>query len=163
MMLLEEGMKAQKITVDPKDAQFLELRKYQRSEIVDIFFGMPLSVLNGTDSTPTYASAEQFSIGFVIYAIMPWLVNIEKAILRDLILPSERGEYYAKFQAAGLQRGDIKTRFEAYQTAINAEIMSPNECRELEELNPYEGGDEFRTRTSTVKQDSGEKERQNED
>lgn len=151
LLLLEEGMKFQKITIDPRDAQFLELRQYQRSEIVDIFFGMPLSLLNGTDSTPTYASAEQFSLDFVIYALMPWLANIEAGIKRDLLQPEERATLYPKFQAAGLLRGDIKSRFEAYQIAINSEIICPNEARELEEMNPYVGGDEFRTRTSTVK------------
>jgi phage portal protein BeeE len=50
-----------------------------------------------------------------------------------------------------LQRGDFKTRMEGYQIGINAEMMNPNECRELEDLNPYEGGDEYRTRTSTTK------------
>lgn len=154
LMLLEEGMKAQKITIDPRDAQFLELRQFQRSEIVDIFFATPLSLMSKSDSTPTYASAEQFSLGFVVYALMPWLVNIEKAIRRDLLAPAERQNLYAKFRPEGLQRGDIKTRFEAYRTAINSEIMNPNECRELEDLDPYEGGDIFSTRTSTVKKDN---------
>lgn len=151
LLLLEEGMKAQKITIDPKDAQFLELRQFQRSEIVDIFFATPLSLMSKSDSTPTYASAEQFSLGFVVYALMPWLVNIEKAMRRDLLTPADRKTYYAKFRPEGLQRGDIKTRFAAYATAIDKEIMNPNECRELEDMNPYEGGDEYRTRTSTIR------------
>lgn len=151
LMLLEEGMKVQKIAIDPRDAQFLELRQFQRSEIVDIFFATPLSLMNKSDANPTYASSEQFSLGFVVYALMPWLVNIEKAIRRDLISLAERPTYFAKFRPEGLQRGDIKTRFDAYQIGINAEILSPNECRELEDMNPYEGGDEYRTRTSTVR------------
>jgi hypothetical protein len=36
---------------------------------------------------------------------------------------------------------------------VNIEAMSPNEVRELEDMNPYDGGDEMRCRTSTVKQD----------
>lgn len=155
LMLLEDGMKAQKVTIDPRDAQFLELRQFQRSEIVDIFFATPLSLMAKSDSTPTYASAEQFSLGFVVYALMPWLVNIEKAIRRDLLTPAERKAYYAKFRPEGLQRGDLSTRFRAYATAIDKEIMNPNECRELEDMDPYEGGDEYRTRTSTVRKEAG--------
>lgn len=157
IMLLESGMKYQKITIDPKDAQFLELRKFQKSEIVDIFFGHPLTVMNSGENTPTYASAEQFNIGFIIYAVMPWLVNFEKAIRRDLLSPDERKTYYAKFQERGLQRGSFKEQMEGFQIAVNTEILSPNECREMMDKNPYDGGDEYRTRTSTVKDSKGDK------
>lgn len=152
LMLLEEGMKAHPVAINPEDSQFLETRKFQKSEIVDIFFGMPLTVMNSGENTPTYASAEQFSIGFIVYALMPWIVSIEKVIYRDLLMPHERSTYYAKFRAEGLQRGSFRDQMEGFAKAIDKEIMNPNECRELMDLNPYEGGDEYRTRTSTVKE-----------
>ena len=152
LMLLESGLKATNVSLNAADSQYLETRKFQKSEIVDIFFGMPLTVMNSGENTPTYASAEQFSIGFIVYACMPWVVSIEKGIYRDLLTPEERKTYYAKFVAQGLQRGSFKEQMEGFQIAINTEIMSPNECRELLEMNPYDGGDEYRTRTSTVKQ-----------
>lgn len=155
LMLLQEGMKYQKVAIDPKDSQFIELRKYQKAEIVDIFFGMPLTILSSEDKTPTYASAEQFGISFVVYALMPWMVAIEKAILRDLIPDEKKRTHYAKFVAQGLQRGSFKEQMESFATAIDKEIMNPNECRELLEMNPYDGGDEYRTRTSTVKDTGG--------
>jgi len=154
LMLLEDGMTAQNVSINPEDSQFLETRNYQRKAIVDIFFAMPLTIMCSTDSTPTFASAEQFSIGFVMYALMPWLVKIEKAIYRDLLSPEERKTYYAKFQERGLQRGSFKEQMEGFQIAVNTEILSPNECREWFDLNPYEGGEIYKTRTSTTK-DSG--------
>ena len=153
MMLLEDGMKAQKITIDPKDSQFIELRKYQKAEIVDIFFGMPLTIISSESKTPTYASAEQFSIGFIIYALMPWIVPIEKAISRDLIPTAKRKTQYAKFAAQGLQRGSFKEQMDSFAVGIDKEILSPNECRDLLDMNPYEGGGEYRTRTSSMKQE----------
>jgi len=152
MMLLEDGMKAQKITIDPKDSQFIELRKYQKAEIVDIFFGMPLTIMASESKTPTYASAEQFSIGFVIYALMPWLVTIEKAISRDLIPMAKRKTQYAKFVARGLQRGSFKEQMDSFAVGINACILSPNDCRELLDMDGYEGGDTYVTRTSSMKE-----------
>ena len=139
--------------LDPKDSQFIELRKYQKAEIVDIFFGMPLTILSSEDKTPTYASAEQFSIGFIIYALMPWLVTIEKAISRDLIPKTKRKNQYAKFTVRGLQRGSFKEQMDSFAVAITKEIMCPNEARELLEMNPYPGGEIFAPRTSTVKED----------
>jgi len=152
LMLLEYGMKYQKVGVDPKDSQFIELRKYQKAEIVDIFMGMPLTILSSQDTTPTYASAEQFSIGFVIYALMPWIVAIEKAISRDLIPMAKRRTQYAKFSVKGLQRGSFKEQMDSFAVAIDKEIFNPNECRNLLDMDPYEGGDEYRTRTSSMKE-----------
>ena len=152
-MLLEEGMKAHMITINPEDSQFLETRKYQKMEIVDIFFGMPLTVMASGEKAATYASAEQFSISFIVYALMPWIVNIEKAIGRDLLTMNERkAGYYAKFNVNGLLRGSFKDQIEAFVKAINAEIMNPNECRALMDMNPYTGGEEFKTRTSSVRE-----------
>jgi len=151
LMLLEEGMKASNLTINPQDSQFLETRNYQRKAIVDIFFTMPLTIICGADSTPTFASAEQFSINFVIYALMPWLVKIEKGIYRDLLTPEERKTYYAKFNAAGLQRGSFAEQMDGFATAIDKEILNPNECRALLDMNPYEGGEVYKTRTSTTK------------
>lgn len=154
-MLLEEGMKVKQITINPEDAQFLETRNYQRKAIVDIFFTMPLTIICGADSTPTFASAEQFSINFVIYALMPWLVKIEKGIYRDLLTPDERKIYYAKFRAEGLLRGSFTEQMTGFATAIDKEILNPNECRELLDRNPYPGGEVYRTRTSTTKETAG--------
>ncbi len=160
LMLLEEGMKANPISINPEDSQFLETRQYQRADIVDIFFGMPLKLMGSNDSTPTFASAEQFSINFIMYALLPWAVSFEKAIYRDLLTESERTRYYAKFRMEGLQRGSFKEQAEAFAILIDKEIMNPNECRELLDRNPYGGGDEYRTRTSTTK--GTDKEKQNE-
>jgi hypothetical protein len=35
------------------------------------------------------------------------------------------------------------TRFNAYSLAIQNRIMNPNEVRQLESMNPYEGGDNY--------------------
>ncbi len=156
LMLLEEGMKANTVSIKPEDSQFLDTRKYQKSEIVDIFFGLPLSIMGSGDSTPTFASAEQFSIQFVVYALMPWIYSMEKAMYRDLLTVQERRKYYAKFNAAGLQRGSFKDQMDGFATAITKEILNPNEVREMLDFNPYSGGEVYAPRTSTTKETSTE-------
>lgn len=152
--LLEDGMGWEKMQMTSEDSQFMEARKFQKKEIVDLLFGMPLSMLQSGEKTATFASAEQFALQYVSYALTPLIVNIEKAVRRDLLTDEEKKRYYAKFSVGGLLRGDMKARFEAYQIAINTEILNPNTCRDWEDLNAYEGGDEYRVRTSTIKQDS---------
>jgi len=154
LMLLQEGMKYQRVVIDPKDSQFIELRKYQKAEIVDIFFSMPLTILSSEDKTPTFASAEQFGINYVVYSLMPIIVSIEKAILRDLVPDDKKRTHYAKFNARGLQRGSFAEQMQSFAIGIDKEIFSPNEVRLMLDENPYPGGDEYRTRTSSMKDDA---------
>jgi len=150
--LLENGVTWTQMGMTSVDSQFLEARRFQHRQIVDLFFTIPLSIMTSEDKTATFASAEQFSISFVQYALMPSIVSIEDAIFRDLLTEDEKKTYYAKFEAKALQRGSFKDQMEGLAVAIDKEIFNPNEARELFEMNPYPGGDEYRTRTSTTKE-----------
>ena len=73
------------------------------------------------------------------------MTRIEQRINVGLVKESKQGTYYAKFNAGALLRGDMKSRFESYSTGINCGIYSPNDCRELEDMNPRSGGDIYLT------------------
>ena len=150
LMLIDEGMKIQFPSIKLVDAQYLELMKMNEAQICGMF-RVPLMLVQAGDKTPTYASAEQFFLNYSVIGVTPDCVNYEKAIRRDLLTPIERKTLYAKFNVDAMLRGDFKTRMEGYQIGINCEMISPNEGREKEDMNPYEGGNEYRTRTSTTK------------
>jgi phage portal protein BeeE len=82
--------------------------------------------------------------------------DYESAIRRDLLTPAERKKYYAKFSLEGLltgrNEGPSGILSDAHQLRS---AVSPNEARGYEDLNPYDGGDEFRTRTSTTRGTEG--------
>ena len=147
-MLLDEGMDITFPQIKLVDAQYLELMKMNEAQICGLF-RVPLMLVSAGDKAPTYASAEQFMLFYQTLSVD--VVRYESAIRRDLLSEVERRRYYAKFNTNALLRGDFRARMEGYQIGINDEMMSPNEARELEEMNPYEGGDEYRTRTSTVR------------
>ena len=151
MMLIDEGMKATFPEIKLVDAQFLEQMKMTEAQICGLF-RVPLMLIQSGDKTPTYASAEQFMINYSVIGVTPDIVNYEKAIRRDLLTPEERKKYFAKFSVDGLLRGDFKTRMEGFQIGVNTEIINPNEARDLMDMNPYEGGDVYKTRTSTMKE-----------
>lgn len=152
-MLLDEAMDISFPAISLVDAQFIEQMKLTEAQICGMF-RVPLMLVNGGDKAPTYASAEQFMLFYQMFSIDVGVY--ESAIRRDLLNPEERQKYYAKFSLNALNRGDFKTRMAGYREGVNAEIFSPNECREWEDLNPYEGGDEYRTRTSSMKQQDPE-------
>ncbi|ELW9236319.1 phage portal protein [Proteus mirabilis] len=142
-LILEMGLKWQQISLSAEDAQFLETRKFQLEEICRIF-RVPLHMVQNTDRA-TFNNIENLGIGFINYSLVPYLIRIEQRINAGLVKASKQGTFYAKFKTGALLRGDMKSRFEAYSTGINWGIYSPNECRELEELNPREGGDIYLT------------------
>ena len=137
--IVEEGIKVEKTGVAPDEAQFLETRAFQVAEICRIFNVSPGLV--GAAETQTYASAEQDLIRFRELTLGPWAKNHRAAIQRDLLLPEERADYFVQYKLSALQATDLKTRYEAHQIALLTGFSTQNEIRELEDMNPVEGGD----------------------
>ena len=142
--VLEEGMKFQQIGIPPEQAQFLQTRKFQINEIARIFRVPPHMV--GDLEKSSFSNIEQQSLEFVKYTLDPWVIRWEQAINQALLLPSERGRLFAKFNVDGLLRGDYASRMTGYATARQNGWLSANDIRELEDMNriPAElGGDEY--------------------
>lgn len=139
--ILEEGMKYNQIGIPPEDAQFLETRKFQVTEIARAF-RIPPHMLADLERA-TFSNIEHQSIEFVMHTIRPWLVRWEQAIYRDLLLPEERGTFFAEFMVEGLLRGDLQSRYQAYSIARQNGWMSANDIRTLENMNVIEGGDVY--------------------
>lgn len=150
-MLLDEGMDITFPTIKLVDAQYLEIMKMNESDICGLF-RVPLMLIQSGDKTPTYASAEQFMINYSTIGVSPDCRNYEQSIRKDLLSEEEKKKYYAKFEMRGLLRGAFKDQMEGFAVAIDKEIMNPNECRDVLDMNPYKGGDVYKTRTSTTKQ-----------
>ncbi|ERK18608.1 Phage portal protein [Pantoea sp. AS-PWVM4] len=142
-MILEMGLDWKSMGLDNEDSQFLETRKFQLEEICRLF-RVPMHLVQNTDRA-TFSNIESLGIGFINYSLVPYLTRIEQRINIGLVRESKQGAFYAKFNAGALLRGDMKSRFEAYSTGINWGIYSPNDCRELEDLNPRQGGDVYLT------------------
>jgi len=139
--ILEEGMSWKQIGVPPEDAQFLETRKFQITEIARIY-RIPPHMLADLERA-TFSNIEHQAIEFVVHTIRPWLVRWEQALKRDLFMPAERDIYFAEFLVDGLLRGDIESRYRAYSVGRQWGWLSANDVRELENMNPIEGGDTY--------------------
>ena len=143
--LLEEGMKFSKVAMTADDSQFLETRKYQRSEIAAIFRVPPHKI--GDLERATFSNIEQQSLDFINDALMPLCNRIEKAIRRDLFSDKDKnGALHVRFNVAGLLRGDAAARSMYYHNGILDGWMTRNEARAAETdvgivLNPLDGLD----------------------
>ena len=139
--VLEEGMSYKAISLPPEDSQFLSTRQFGVEEICRIFRVPPHMVQDLQRAT--FNNIEHMSIEFVMHTLMPWLIRIEQAIIKDVLMDEEKDEFFPKFNVDGLMRGDYKSRMEGYAVAITNGIMSVNDVRKLENLDPLddsEGG-----------------------
>lgn len=142
-LIIEEGMDYIALGMTAEDAQYIETRKFSRGDIA-MFFGVPPHMIGDTEKATSWGSGiEQQSLGFVAYTLQDWLTTWEETIARDLLTAANDNNVFAKFNPAGLVRGDIKTRYAAYATGRQWGWLSVNDIRELEDLNPIENGDTY--------------------
>lgn len=140
-LLLEGGMTYERVSIPPEDAQFIATRKFQKTEIATIY-GVPPHMIADLERS-TNNNIEHQAMEFVRYCLMPYLVRLEEEFNRKLLREDEFGEYYYLFSLNGLLRGDAKTRSEFYKNMNIVGALCANEIRNLEDMNSYEGGDEY--------------------
>ena len=142
--VLEEGMSYKPISLPPEDSQFLSTREFGVEEICRIFRVPPHMVQDLKRAT--FNNIEHQSIDFVMHTIMPWLVRIEQAIIKDVLIEEEQENYFPKFNVDGLMRGDYKSRMDGYAVGFANGFLSPNDIRRLENMDlipAEEGGDDY--------------------
>lgn len=142
--MLVGGAKVHQITMTSEDAQLMEARQFQVTDIARAF-GLPSWMINANEKSTSWGSGlEQMGLGFIIYTLQPhltrWAQEINRKLLRDRNL-------FAEFNVAALLRGDAKTRADYYTSALGGTqgpgYMTPNEVRAKENLPPIEGGDQL--------------------
>lgn len=150
--VLEEGMDIATLGIPPDEAQFLQTRQFSKREIAAIY-QVPLQRI-GDVETATYASSEQFSRDYMQFSLNRWLKRFEQAAASKLLVGEERREYLVEFERNALINTQTSERFAAYATAIQSGVLTPNEARERENLNPMPGGDDLLLPLNMAKADS---------
>ena len=138
--VLESGYEFKQISINPDDAQLIELRRYCREQIAAAF-GVPPHMI-GETAKQSYSSAEQADIEFTKHTLGSWAARLEEEATRKLLRPGEQIKTQISFDA--LTRGDQGGRFNSYATALQHGFMTINEIRSREMLNPINGGDFIR-------------------
>ncbi|HOO50640.1 MAG TPA: phage portal protein [Alphaproteobacteria bacterium] len=135
LMLLEDAMKLEKLGFSPEDSQFLESKQHHISDIARWFNMPPHKLKDMTKSSFNNIEAENAS--YVIDTILPWIVHIEQNYAIQLLTLQEYKQgFYFKHILEGLLRANSKDRAEFYKYMIGNGIMTPNEVREKEDMNP---------------------------
>lgn len=139
--VLPPGMDIKVLGLTNKDSQLIEARQATRTDIASMFRVQPHKI--GDLTRGTFSNIEQQNIEFATDSIRPRVVRLERRINLDLLDAlgiGEAGDFFADFGMDALFRGDMKSRYDAYNTALQF-WLTVNEVRAMENLNPIDGGD----------------------
>jgi len=136
--LVPHGLKYQRISISPDEAQFLGVQKFQAEEVCRIF-NVPPSLI-WLDNQTTYNNVEQQQIMFARQTIAPWVQRWEQELSRKVLQERERPEHYIRMNMDEMYRADMAARIQFYEGMTRLGAMSINEVRNRENMNPVEGG-----------------------
>ena len=123
--VLDAGLKYQAIALPPEHAQFLQTRKFSIVEIAQIL-NMPPTKLHDL-TYGTYSNVGQEALAFSEDTIEPWTSRIESEITKMFIRePEKQG---VKFDVSVLLKGDMLSRYRAYNIGIGSGVLTREEAR----------------------------------
>ena len=135
--VLSGGLKWRPVQASAAEMELTASRIETVNEIARVF-RIPPYMVGGSGPSNVYSNTEALGLQFVQYGLLPWLKRIEAAA-SSLMPAAARVE----FDTSAFLRADTINRFRAHQIGIMSGILSPNEARQVENLEPYEGGNDF--------------------
>ncbi|WXF89190.1 phage portal protein [Pseudomonas syringae pv. atrofaciens] len=137
--VLEEGVSAKVIGINPVDAQLLESREYSAEEICRFYMVDPTMVGYSDKASNWGTGLEQKLLRFLSFTLRSYMRRIEEGINRNLLTPAQRRQIYSEFSIEGLLRADSAARATLYSGMVQNGIYTRDECRMKENL-PKMGG-----------------------
>lgn len=137
--IFDRGLKVKQNQMSLRDADLSTQMRWYLEQICRIY-RVPLPLVQDW-THGTYTNSEQAGLWFAQHTIAPIAVDTERTV-RKLFMDGEEN-HYVKFNVDAILRGDYATRTAGYNTLISAGVLSRNEARAFEDLDPYDGGDEY--------------------
>lgn len=125
---------------DLASAEFINNLKITKEDIMAIFNINP--ALLGVSEKATNSNMIEMTQQF-IQSLIPLINKIEMELDYKLLNEEERKSHYFKFNMSSALRGSDEDRANFYTKMIQNGLLSIDECRELEDRNKIEGGNEF--------------------
>lgn len=137
--VLEHGLKYHELKVSNEDAQFLETKKFKRSEIFGMFLpSMALDELNQV----TYQNSENRVTSIMTFVFAPWFTCWEEAFGRALIDEERYPDLVVHADEQVLLRLDSKARADYFKVAAGpGGWITRNEARLQEGRSPRDDMD----------------------
>ncbi len=140
IVVLEQNMKYQPISVSPKDSQLLESRQFNVLDICRFFSVSPVKAFDLSKSS--YSTVEATQLEYLADTVLSVITKIELEINRKIFLPKERKMMKAEFNTAALLRADKAAQAAYWNTMFQIGAAKPNEIRRENNLPRLENGDQ---------------------
>lgn len=140
--VMPPGIAYQPFSLKMTDAQFLENTQLTIQQLTAAFGIKPHQVNDQTKTS--YASTMEANREFYSDTLLGKLTMYEQENNFKLFTDPEVSEgYYTKFNADVILRGDAEKRYNTYAKAVQNMILTPKECRDMEDLPARDGADEL--------------------
>jgi HK97 family phage portal protein len=139
-LLLPKGIgMADPVTPDQEKFQFIETRQFQR-QVICAAFGVPQHIA-GELGRATWANIESQSLDYIQNVILPIVRYYEASMAKDLLSPEDRQQgIICRFNIDGALRGSFLDRQQGLKIQREMGIISADEWREHENMNPLPDG-----------------------
>lgn len=125
--VMEGGLEFKPVTVNPRDAQMLQTRKFNVIEICRFFGVSPSKVFDNENLT--YSNIEAFQLGFLTDTVSPLNAKIEAEFNRKLLRPSQRKYTRLSLNVEELLRANMDAKSNYVQKMAQAGGYTVNEVR----------------------------------
>lgn len=140
--VLDQKRKFSQISMPMQDAQFLETRKFQVSDIARIW-ECPSPLINDNERS-TFSNVEQLSLNFRIYTMRPMYRRWEACLNRQCLTAPQKKELFLEFLIEELLTADLMSKLAYIKGLFGIGLINQNEGRSILNLgNPIDGGDRY--------------------
>lgn len=144
LWILPADMRYQQVSLSPADTELLESRRFSVEEICR-WFGVPEVLINGSSD-----KVEEAMDLFYKTTIRPLAINIEQAVRKSIFTADQREKFTCEFNLDAMLRASLSSRAEVYAKMVQNGLKTRNECRELENDAPLDGGDGLTVQNNLV-------------
>lgn len=144
LWILPADMRYQQVSLSPADTELLESRRFSVEEICR-WFGVPEVLINGSSD-----KVEEAMDLFYKTTIRPLAINIEQAVRKSIFTSAQREKFTCEFNLDAMLRASLSSRAEVYAKMVQNGLKTRNECRELENDAPLDGGDGLTVQNNLV-------------
>lgn len=130
--ILRDGITFNEVGIPPEDAQFLQTRQFQVTEIARAMRLPPHKI--GDLSRSTFSNIEQQALEYVQDSLGVWAKRWEQQVNKDLL--GGDPDYFAEFNFDALLRGDSLARAQSLWIQLQAGAINQDEWRDIENRNP---------------------------
>jgi len=138
--VISGGGKLARLSDNAEQAQLSQAREFFVTEVARAFKLPPSKLGVTTEGTRSYASVEQDNIDFATTTLQFYVSKIEEAYSR-LVMPSAA---FIRLNMDSLLRGDITSRYTAYNQGIAGGFLTAADIRRREDLAPIAGAEVLR-------------------